>query len=76
MVATQQKTAPSFNEFVVIVSLMMALVAFSIFFAMNALSLGFASFLNSRFVMRFGMIHMVRWVIVEIKFYPANIDHS
>lgn len=52
--------------------------SFSIFFAMNALSLGFASFLNSRFVMRFGMIHMVRWalrnqIVLAIVFLGINL---
>jgi DHA1 family bicyclomycin/chloramphenicol resistance-like MFS transporter len=36
---------------------------FSLFFAMIALSLGFASFINSRLVMRIGMIRMVQWAL-------------
>jgi DHA1 family bicyclomycin/chloramphenicol resistance-like MFS transporter len=36
---------------------------FPLFFAIIALSLGFASFMNSRLVMRFGMIRMVQWAL-------------
>jgi DHA1 family bicyclomycin/chloramphenicol resistance-like MFS transporter len=36
---------------------------FPLFFAINSLSLGMASFLNARFVMRFGMIKLVRWAL-------------
>jgi DHA1 family bicyclomycin/chloramphenicol resistance-like MFS transporter len=36
---------------------------FPLFFAINSLSLGMASFLNARLVMRFGMIKLVRWAL-------------
>lgn len=39
---------------------------FPIFFAVNAFSIGLASFLNSRLVMRFGMRFLVRWSLTFI----------
>ncbi len=45
---------------------------FSFYFAVISLSLGFASFMNSRFVMRFGMIRMVQWAL-RIQFGLAII---
>ena len=39
---------------------------FPLFFAMVALSIGLASFLNARLVMRFGMRALVRWALLII----------
>ncbi|MFN8528817.1 MAG: multidrug effflux MFS transporter [Anaerolineae bacterium] len=39
---------------------------FPLFFAANALSMGLASFLNARFVMRYGMLKMVQWALAAI----------
>lgn len=39
---------------------------FPIYFAIIAFSLGLASFLNSRFVMRFGMRFLIRWSLILI----------
>ncbi len=36
---------------------------FPLFFAMIALSLGLASFMNSRLVLRFGMLRLVQWAL-------------
>lgn len=51
---------------------------FPLFFAMIALSLGFASFMNSRLVMRFGMVHMVQWalqiqIVLSIVFFAVIV---
>ena len=51
---------------------------FPIYFAIIALSLGFASFMNSRLVMHFGMIKMVRWalriqIVLAVIFLGINI---
>jgi DHA1 family bicyclomycin/chloramphenicol resistance-like MFS transporter len=45
---------------------------FPLFFAINSFSLGMASFLNARLVMRFGMIRLVRWAL-RIEFGLAVI---
>ncbi len=39
---------------------------FPVFFALVALSIGLASFLNARFVMRFGMRSLVKWALLLI----------
>ncbi len=39
---------------------------FPIFFALVAFSIGFASFLNARLVMRFGMRSLVKWALLSI----------